>query len=95
MNPNANMAHDGRYTLARSRETYKGRRIIIEQPEGEARLSEAEPQMSIDDQQVHVIQNPDGTYSSEGLYYTKYPTLSELARAIIDTHSSEDEPPSG
>ncbi len=51
--------------------------------------------MSIDDQQVHVIQNPDGTYSSEGLYYTKYPSLSELARAIIDTHSSEDEPPSG
>jgi hypothetical protein len=50
----------------------------------------SEPQLFIDDQQVNVIQNPDDTYSSEGLYYTKYASLSELARASIDSHQPEE-----
>jgi hypothetical protein len=81
--------------LPPSRETYKGRNIVVEEPEDEARLAEAKPSISIDDQRVNVIQNPDGTYSSEGLYYTKYASLPELARAIIDSYPREDEPLSG
>jgi hypothetical protein len=81
--------------LPHSRETYKGRNIVVEEPEDEARVSEAKPLLSIDDQRVNVIQNHDGTYSSEGLYYTKYASLPELARAIIDSNPREDEPLSG
>jgi hypothetical protein len=78
--------------LLHYRETYKGWNIVVEEPEDEARLAEAKPSISIDDQRVNIIQSPDGTYSSEGLYYTKYASLPELARAIIDSYPREDEP---
>jgi len=64
-------------------ETYKGQKIVIEEPE------EGEAQLTIDDQQVNVIQNADGTYSSENLFYTKYSSLRELARAHVDETSHE------
>jgi hypothetical protein len=76
--------------VARVQEAYKGRNIVIEEPESGRELVTSEPQLFIDDQQVNVIQNPDGTYSSEGLYYTKYASLSELARASIDSHQPEE-----
>jgi hypothetical protein len=64
-------------------ETYKGQKIVIEEPE------EGEPQLLINDQDANVIHNADGTYSSESLFYTKYSSLRELARAQIDELSKE------
>jgi hypothetical protein len=66
--------------------------IVIEEPGGERRVLEAavqEPRLFIDEQPVNVIQNPDGTYSSEGVFYAKYASLLDLARASIDIHRPE------
>jgi hypothetical protein len=64
-------------------ETYEGQKIKIEeQEEGEARLF-------IDDQEVNIIRNADDTYSSEDLYYAKYRSLRQLARAQIDKRPKE------
>jgi hypothetical protein len=81
--------------VARVQESHKGHEIVIEQPEegGErralAQAAQEKPRLSIDGQPVTVIQNHDGTYSSEGIFYNKYDSLSELARASIDTFLPE------
>ena len=81
--------------MARVEETHKGHDIVIEEPEGgdrraleeeaqeEPRLAQG-PRLFIDGRPVKVIRNSDGTYSSEGVFYTSYPTLLDLARASID-----------
>jgi hypothetical protein len=51
--------------------------------------AQEEPRVTIDEQTVNVIRNSDGTYSSEGLFYAKYTSLLELARASIDAHLPE------
>jgi Tyrosinase co-factor MelC1 len=84
--------------VARVEESHKGHDIVIEEPEGArgggerralAQAAQEEPRLSIDGRPVRVIQNPDGTYSSVGVFYTSYPSLSELARASIDIHLPE------
>ena len=73
--------------MARVQESHKGHDIVIEEPAGERRaLAQAaqEPRLSIDGRPVKVIRNPDGTYSSEGVFYAKYASLVDLARASID-----------
>jgi hypothetical protein len=79
--------------VARVQESHKGHDIVIEEPGGERRrlLEEGaqEPRLFIDGRPVNVIRHPDGTYSSEGVFYTKYASLSELARASIDIHMPE------
>jgi hypothetical protein len=68
-------------------------RLFIPAGGGERRASEVEaqeePLLSIDGRPVKVIRNSDGTYSSEGVFYTSYPTLLDLARASIDIHLPE------
>jgi hypothetical protein len=63
-------------------------RLFIPAGGGERRVLEVEaqeePLLSIDGRPVKVIRNSDGTYSSEGVFYTSYPTLLDLARASID-----------
>ena len=79
--------------MARVEESHKGHDIVIEEPAGERRaLAQAvqEPRLSIDGRPVKVIRHPDGTYSSEGVFYAKYRSLSELARASIDIHLPEE-----
>jgi Tyrosinase co-factor MelC1 len=81
--------------VTRVEESHKGHTIVIEEPEGggerQAFEEEAqeEPRVTIDEQPVNVIRNSDGTYSSEGLFYAKYTSLLELARASIDAHLPE------
>ena len=81
--------------MARVQESHKGHEIVIEQPEGGgerralAQATQEEPRLSIDGRPVKVIEHPDGTYSSEGVFYNKYDSLSELARASIDTFLPE------
>ena len=79
--------------MARVQESYKGHDIVIEEPAGGERgvLEEEalEPRVSIGEQPVNVIRNSDGTYSSEGVFYAKYTSLLELARASIDAHLPE------
>jgi Tyrosinase co-factor MelC1 len=76
--------------VARVQESHKGHEIVIEEPAGgggeRQALAQAvqEPRLSIDGRPVKVIRNSDGTYSSEGVFYTSYPTLLDLARASID-----------
>jgi hypothetical protein len=81
--------------VARIEESHKGHDIVIEEPEGggDRRALEVEaqqePLISIDGQPIKVFQHPDGTYSSESIYYDKYDSLLELARASIDTFLPE------
>jgi hypothetical protein len=79
--------------VARVQESHKGHDIVIEEPARErgAALARAaqEPRLSIDGRPVKVIRRSDGTYSSEGVFYAKYASLSELARASIDMHLPE------
>jgi hypothetical protein len=78
--------------VARVQESHKGHDIVIEEPAGGgggerralAQAAQEGPRLSIDGQPVKVIRNSDGTYSSEGVFYTSYPTLLDLARASID-----------
>ena len=66
---------------------------MIEEPERERRALEEEaqvPRLFIDERPVKVIRHPDGSYSSEGVFYAKYPSLLELARASIDAHLREE-----
>ena len=77
--------------MARVQESHKGHDIVIEEPAGgggerQALEEEAqeEPRLFIDGRPVKVIRRSDGTYSSEGVFYTSYPTLLDLARASID-----------
>jgi Tyrosinase co-factor MelC1 len=76
--------------VARVQESHKGHDIVIEEPAGGgerralAQAAQEGPRLSIDGRQVKVIRNSDGTYSSEGVFYTSYPTLLDLARASID-----------
>jgi hypothetical protein len=75
--------------VARVEESHKGHTIVIEEPAGGERRAleveaQEEPLLSIDGRPVKVIRHPDGTYSSESIYYARYPSLSELARASID-----------
>jgi hypothetical protein len=65
--------------VARVEESHKGHTIVIED-----QAAQEEPLLSIDGQPVKVIRRPDGTYSSEGVFYNKYDSLLELARANID-----------
>ena len=87
--------------MARVEESHKGHTIVIEEPEGggERRALEVEAQeeprlvtdrLFIDERPVKVIEHPDGTYSSEGVLYAKYPSLLELAQAEIDIHLPEE-----
>jgi hypothetical protein len=82
--------------VARVQESHKGHEIVIEQPEGAdnrqelAQAAQEEPRLSIDGQQVKVLQHPDGTYYSEGVLYDRYDSLLELARAEIDIHLPEE-----
>jgi hypothetical protein len=81
--------------VARVRESHKGHNIVIEEPTGGGdprALTRAaqEPRLSIDGRPVKVIRRSDGTYSSEGVFYAKYASLSELARASIDIHLPEE-----
>ena len=81
--------------MARVEESHKGHDIVIEEPAGEgdrralAQATQEEPRLSIDGRPVKVIEHPDGTYSSEGVFYAKYDSLLELARANIDIHMPE------
>jgi hypothetical protein len=80
--------------VARVQESHKGHDIVIEEPARErgaalARAAQEEPRLSIDGRPVKVIRRSDGTYSSEGVFYAKYASLSELARASIDMHLPE------
>ena len=81
--------------MARVEESHKGHEIVIEQPEGGdnrralAQAAQQEPRLSIDGRPLKVIEHPDGTYSSDGVFYAKYDSLSELARANIDIHMPE------
>ena len=80
--------------MARIQESHKGHEIVIEEPAREPRAALAQaaqemPRLSIDGRPVNVIRNRDGTYSSEGVYYAKYPSPLELARASIDIHLPE------
>jgi len=78
--------------MARVEESHKDHEIVIEEPGGKLELEEEvqEPRLFIDGRPVNVVRRPDGTYSSEGVFYTSYASLSELARASIDTHLAED-----
>jgi len=69
-------------------------RLFIPAGGGERRVLEEEaqeeqPRLFIDERPVKVIRNSDGTYSSEGVFYTSYPTLLDLARASIDMLRAE------
>jgi len=64
------------------------RRVLEEEAQQEPPLAQ-EPRLFIDERPVKVIRNSDGTYSSEGVFYTSYPTLVDLARASIDIHLPE------
>ena len=88
--------------MARVQESHKGHDIVIEEPtvgaerrvlEEEAQVEEPPlaqgPRLFIDERPVKVIRNSDGTYSSEGVFYTSYPTLLDLARASIDMLRAE------
>jgi hypothetical protein len=82
--------------VARVQESHKGHDIVIEEPEQPqgarralAQAAREKPRLSIDGRPVRVIEHPDGTYSSEGVFYNKYDSLSELARASIDTFLPE------
>jgi hypothetical protein len=79
--------------VARVQESHKGHDIVIEEPARERRAALAraaqEPRLSIDGRPVKVIRRSDGTYSSEGVFYAKYASLSDLARASIDMHLPE------
>ena len=86
--------------MARIEESHKGHTIVIEEPEGGgerralAQAAQEQPRLFtdrliIDERPVKVIEHPDGTYSSEGVLYAKYPSLLELARASIDIHMPE------
>jgi hypothetical protein len=76
--------------VARVEESHKGHAIVIEEPEGGGerraltQAAQEQTRLSIDGQPVKVIRRPDGTYSSEGVFYNKYDSLLELARANID-----------
>ena len=81
--------------MARVQESHKGHEILIDQPEGGdnrralAQAAQQEPRLSIDGRPLKVIEHPDGTYSSDGVFYAKYDSLLELARANIDIHMPE------
>ena len=80
--------------MERVQESYKGHDIVIEEPAGGERgvleeEAQEEPRVTIGEQPVNVIRNSDGTYSSEGVFYDKYTSLLELARANIDAHLPE------
>jgi hypothetical protein len=80
--------------VARIQESHKGHEIVIEEPAREPRAALAQaaqemPRLSIDGRPINVIRNRDGTYSSEGVYYAKYQSPLELARASIDIHLPE------
>jgi hypothetical protein len=82
--------------VARVEESHKGHEIVIEEPQGGgdrralAQAAQEGPRLSIDGRPVKVIEHPDGTYSSDGVFYAKYDSLSELARANIDVHLPEE-----
>jgi hypothetical protein len=83
--------------VARVQESHKGHDIVIEEPEAPqgarralAQAAQEGPRLSIDGRPVKVIEHPDGTYSSDGVFYAKYDSLSELARANIDVHLPEE-----
>lgn len=80
--------------MARIQESHKGHDIVIEEPEGERRgvLEEGAqvPRLFIDERPINVIRHSDGTFSSEGVFYAKYPSLVDLARASIDIHLPEE-----
>jgi Tyrosinase co-factor MelC1 len=80
--------------VARVEETHKGHDIVIEEPEGGDRRAleeeaQEEPRLFIDGRPVKVIRRSDGTFSSEGVFYISYASLSELARASIDSFLPE------
>jgi Tyrosinase co-factor MelC1 len=79
--------------VARVQESHKGHNIVIEQPGGERPVLEEEvqkPRLFIDERPIKVIRHPDGTFSSAGVFYAKYPSLLDLARASIDSHLPEE-----
>jgi hypothetical protein len=87
--------------MARVKETHKGHDIIIDEPnpkddahqllvDGRRADEVKEPRVYIDGRPMNIIKHPDGTYSSEGIFYKSYPSLSELARASIDAHLSDE-----
>ena len=65
------------------------RRVLEEEAQEEEPRLAQEPRLFIDERPVKVIRNSDGTYSSEGVFYTSYPTLLDLARASIDMLRAE------
>jgi hypothetical protein len=79
--------------VARVEESHKGHDIVVEEPAGGVRgvleRETQEPRLFIDERPVKVIEHPDGTYSSEGVFYAKYPSLLELARAEVDIQLPE------
>ena len=79
--------------MARIQESHKGHDIVIEEPGGERLALEEEvqkPRLFIDERPINVIRSSDGTYSSEGVFSAKYPSLLDLARASIDIHLPEE-----
>jgi hypothetical protein len=89
--------------MPRVEESHKGHEIIIEEPDltdhageprlfsGRRRLNQVnEPRVYIDGRPMTIIKRADGTYSSEGVFYQSYPSLSELAKASIDAHLSDE-----
>ena len=70
-------------SLKREQEIYRGKKIVIDIP-GEHENHGNHVHLSIDDRDIHVMKLSTGKYSSHYLPYYKFPSLSSLAKALID-----------
>jgi hypothetical protein len=83
-------------TMVKQTEMYKGLEIIIET--GEMGKSEAlmdhehgegghhgGAELTVDGEKIHVMKTKDNLYASHYLPYTTYPSISDLAKNIVDT----------
>jgi len=72
-------------------ETYRGRRIRIQEPKnlnGTGHVEPLEmPQLSIDDVPVNVVQTPGGNFIADSYAYDPAPSVLDLARRMIDVLS--------
>ncbi len=82
--------------MTRQRELYKGIEIIIETDEmdkpeasgshghGGGGHHHVGSELTIDGEKIHVMKTKDKLYGSHYLPYTAYPSISDLAKNIID-----------
>lgn len=63
--------------MADWKETHRGHRIVIKADGGGSKLL-------VDDEEINVLENADGSFSADKLVYHSYGSLAELGREIAE-----------